>query len=291
MTKILDGKKLSLEIFEKISNEIKYLKKKGKHIPHLVIILIGDNHSSYLYVKNKIQDCKNVGINSSLLHFNNKISQKELIKEIYILNNDDYVDSFIIQFPLPDHIDQNKIILAINPKKDVDGIHPLNLGRLLLEIPIFIPATPLGIINLLKYYKINTKGKNVLIIGRSNIVGKPISILMSLKKWGNSTVTLVHSDTKNILIQSKKSDIIITAMGVPRFLTSDMIKKNVILIDVGINFIKDNKYKDYKIVGDIDFDNVYSKASYITPVPGGVGPMTRASLLMNTLISIKKNKF
>lgn len=286
MNKILDGKKLSNLILSEIYKEIKIRKKSSKKLPHLGIILLGNNPFSLIYVNKKINDCQKLGIKYSLFHLSIKTSQKELILLINKLNINDNIDGFIIQLPLPKNINKEEVILSINPSKDIDGLHPFNIGSLCLETPTFIPATTFGIFKLLQYYKINTIGKNVIIIGRSNIVGKPMSILMSLKNWGNSTVTLLHSYSKNIIQYSINADIIITALGVPKFLQSNMIKKGSILIDVGINRIK--THNGYRIIGDIDFENVYNKVLYITPVPGGVGPMTRAMLLQNLMIAVHK---
>lgn len=289
MTQLLYGKYLAKKLRLEISKEVISWKSKGYRPPHLVVILIGNDESSINYVKHKIKDCENVGFQSSLLHFPITISENKLLKEIKNLNQDDLVDGFIIQLPLPNSINKEKIILSIDPNKDVDGFHPLNFGKLILNMPTFIPATPFGIIMLLKHYNIQTESKYVVVIGRSHIVGKPISLLMGRKGIsGNSTVTVTHSYTPNIKRYTKQADIIITALGIPKFLKNDMIKKGSILIDVGITRIKDlSNINGYKFVGDIDFDSVYGKASYITPVPGGIGPMTRVMLLKNTFLAIK----
>lgn len=286
MSKILDGNLVSKYIKKKIALEVRKLKKS----PHLVAVLIGDNKASENYVNNKIQDCKVVGFKSSLIKLSKNISEIELLKIIKKLNIDQDIDGYIIQLPLPKQIDQYKIIMAIDPSKDIDGFHPQNVGKMALEIETFLPATPSGILFLLEYYKISTEGKHCVIIGRSNIVGKPMSILMGRKKSpGNSTVTLIHSNSYEIDFYTKKADIIIIAIGVPNFLKSSMIKQNAIVIDVGITQIKDKNYKKgYYFVGDVDFEEIKKKTSYITPVPGGVGPMTRAMLLQNTLLAFEK---
>ncbi|WP_212113367.1 bifunctional 5,10-methylenetetrahydrofolate dehydrogenase/5,10-methenyltetrahydrofolate cyclohydrolase [Candidatus Shikimatogenerans silvanidophilus] len=288
MDKILNGNKVSKFFLKKIKKKINKIKENNKNInPHLGIIIVGKNIQSINYVKNKIKDCKKIGIKVYLLEFPISISEKELIFEIKNLNNNPLIDGFIIQLPLPKILNIENIILHINPNKDVDGFHPINLGKLSLNYndkKIFIPATALGIFKLLNFYKINTLGKHIVVIGRSRIVGTPISILMSRKNMGNSTVTITHSYTKNLIYFTKKADILISSIGKPNFIKKNMIKNKSIIIDVGIN---ENKYK--KIVGDVDFKNVYKKVSYITPVPGGVGPMTRAMLIYNTYLSFIKN--
>lgn len=290
MTKVLNGNKLAGNLLMELSAEIKILKKKFSRVPHLVIILIGNDVSSLIYVEKKIKDCYNIGLKYTLIHLSSNISEDYLIKKIKHFNKDPYVDGIIVQFPIPKQICPEKIILAINPQKDVDGFHPMNIGKLALEMPTFIPATPFGILKIFKYYNINTIGKNTVIIGRSRIVGRPMSILMSIKSGGDSTVTLLHSKTYNINHYIRKADIVITALGIPGFLKSDMIKTGAVVIDVGIIRIKDSStYNGYRIVGDVDFDNVYKKTSYITPVPGGVGPMTRVMLLKNTLLAANNN--
>lgn len=290
MTKLLAGNNLAMKVLMELSKEIKKLKNKFHRVPHLVIILVGNDSSSLIYVEKKIQDCYNIGLKSTLIHLSSNISEDYLIKKIKSLNKDPYVDGIIVQFPIPKQISSEKIILSINPEKDVDGFHPVNIGKLALEIPAFIPATPFGILKLLKYYNINTIGKNTVIIGRSRFVGRPMSILMSIKSGGDSTVTLLHSKTYNINNYLRQADIVITALGIPRFLKYDMIKKGAVVIDVGIIRIKDTSTSNgYRIVGDVDFENVSKKTSYITPVPGGVGPMTRAMLLKNTLLAASNN--
>ncbi|WP_185862304.1 bifunctional 5,10-methylenetetrahydrofolate dehydrogenase/5,10-methenyltetrahydrofolate cyclohydrolase [Blattabacterium cuenoti] len=282
-TKLLNGNQLAKEIRKEISIKIeKNILNKKKRIPHLGIILTGTNHSSITYVKNKIKECKNIGMQSSLVHLPVGSLEKKLLEEINKMNKNPLIDGFIVQFPLEKHINQDKIILSINPKKDVDGFHPENFGKMALDIKAFFPATALAILTMLERNKIKIYGKHTVVIGRSRIVGRPISILMSKKSdIGNSTVTLTHSNTPNIEYYTKLADIIIVAVGIPGFLKGKMIKKGSIIIDVGINSINNEK----KIQGDVDFQSVYGKASYLTPVPGGIGPMTRVMLLKNTLIA------
>ena len=287
----LDGLKLSKEIKEEVKLDVDQLHDQGKKVPHLAAILVGSNGASQTYVNSKIKDCEQVGFQSSLVRLDDTISESELINEIEKLNADESVDGFIVQLPLPSHIDQEKIINTIDPKKDVDGFHPENFGKMALDMETFIPATPYGILQLLERYEIPTKGKNVVVIGRSRIVGKPMSILLSRKAYpGDSTVTLVHSSTENIEHYTQQADIVITALGVPNFLKGDMIKAGAVIVDVGITRVDDaTTVKGYRIAGDVDFDSVKEKAAWITPVPGGVGPMTRAMLLQNTLIAYKRN--
>ena len=282
---LLDGKKTSIEIKEEIKKTVSAIKLKGERVPHLAAVLVGNDGASLTYVGNKVRSCEYVGFKSTLIKLENNISEIDLLKQIQILNSDNTLDGYIVQLPLPKHIDEEKILLAIDSKKDVDGFHPENFGRMSLELDAFVPATPYGIIKLLERYKIPTDGKHCLVVGRSNIVGRPISILMSQKGIsGNATVTLAHSHTKNLKKLTKQADIIIMALGIPEFLTSDMVKDDVCVIDVGITRVVDkNKPKGYVIKGDVDFKEVSKKAGYITPVPGGVGPMTIAMLLQNTL--------
>ncbi len=282
---IIDGKKISTEIKNEISRKVAEIVAEGKRPPHLTAVLIGDDPASLTYVKSKERNSSAVGFTSSLLHFAPSITEKELLDVVNRLNIDDSVDGYIVQLPLPSHIDEHKIIMAINPQKDVDGFHPVNLGKMTAQLPGFLPATPYGILELIKRYDISVEGKNVLIIGRSLIVGRPLSILLSQKrKGGNATVTVAHSKTKDIKSLCLQSDVIITALGQAHFLTTDMVKEGVVIIDAGINSIDapDTK-RGYRLVGDVDFENVSKKAAYITPVPGGVGPMTIAMLLKNTL--------
>ncbi|WP_185871935.1 bifunctional 5,10-methylenetetrahydrofolate dehydrogenase/5,10-methenyltetrahydrofolate cyclohydrolase [Blattabacterium cuenoti] len=287
MTKLLDGKLLAKEIRNEISSVItNKILKENKRIPHLGIILTGNNSSSIAYVNNKIRECKNIGIKYSLIHLPINTLEKKLLEEIKKMNKNPYIDGFIVQLPLEKHINQDKIILSINPKKDVDGFHPENFGKMALNMKTFFPATALGILTLLEKYKIQISGKYTVIIGRSRIVGRPVSILMSRKSYpGNSTVTLTHSKTPNIEYYTKQADIIVVAVGIPKFLKGRMIKKGAIVIDVGIH---NNNEK--KILGDVDFCSVYGKASYLTPVPGGIGPMTRIMLIKNTLTAALNNR-
>ena len=285
--KIIDGKMISNLIKEEIKLEVEKIIKKGDRPPHLAAILVGNDGASLTYVGSKVRSCKQVGFDSTLVKLPAEISQKDLLNKIHELNNDDKIDGFIVQLPLPNHIDEEEVLMTVNPNKDVDGFHPSNFGKMALNMESFIPATPYGIIELLKRYEINTSGKNTVVIGRSNIVGRPISILLSRKgNPGDSTVTLVHSRTKNLESFTKNADIIVSALGVPDFLKSEMVKKGVIIIDVGITRVKDDSSsKGYVIKGDVDFESVKEKASFMTPVPGGVGPMTIAMLLKNTLFS------
>ena len=285
MAIIIDGKKIASLIKEEIKNQVEEIISKGGRAPHLVAVLVGDDGASLTYVSNKVASCKQVGFKSSLITLPYEIEEEKLLSEITRLNEDKEIDGFIVQLPLPKHIDGDKVLLAINPKKDVDGFHPTNFGKMSLDMETFVPATPYGIIELLERYNIDTNGKHTVVIGRSNIVGRPISILMSRKaKLGNSTVTVVHSRTKNLEFFTKNADIVISALGVPNFLKANMVKDGVVIIDVGITRVKDlSKTKGYVLKGDVDFDSVKDKASYITPVPRGVGPMTIISLLQNTL--------
>lgn len=274
-------------IKQEIKSEVDQIIKNGERVPHLAAVLVGNDGASLTYVGSKVRSCEQVGFDSTLVKLPDNISQNDLLLKIEDLNNDDKIDGFIVQLPLPKHIDEDKVLMAVNPNKDVDGFHPTNFGKMALNMETFIPATPYGIIELLKRYNINTSGKNTVVIGRSNIVGRPISILMSRKgNPGDSTVTLVHSRTNNLENFTKKADIIVSALGLPDFIKSSMVKDGVIIIDVGITRVKDDSHpKGYVIKGDVDFNSVKEKTSYITPVPGGVGPMTIAMLLKNTLFS------
>jgi methylenetetrahydrofolate dehydrogenase (NADP+)/methenyltetrahydrofolate cyclohydrolase len=288
MYNLIDGKKIAAEIKKEIALQVAELKSSGKKIPHLAAILVGNNGSSETYVANKVKDCEEVGIKSTLIRFGNDITEAQLLTQISELNNDDDIDGFIVQLPLPNHISENKVIEAIAPEKDADGFHPVNLGRMMIGLPGYLPATPFGIVELIKRYQIETSGKNCVVIGRSNIVGRPVSILLS-QKGMDATVTVVHSRTKNIQNIVSQADIIIAAIGSPAFVTAGMVKVGAVVIDVGTTRISDTETKSgYKLVGDVDFENVAPKCSYITPVPGGVGPMTRVSLLRNTLIAALK---
>ena len=288
MAQILDGLQTSKDIKKEIKQEVDKILATGRRAPHLAAILIGSNGASIAYVNNKIKDCKEVGFTSSLVKFPNTASEAELLETIEELNQNPEIDGFIVQLPLPKQMDQEKVIMAINPTKDVDGFHPENFGKMALEMDTFLPATPFGILQLLERYNIDTKGKHCVVIGRSRIVGRPMSILMGRKDFpGNSTVTLTHSYTPHIEEFTKKADIVITALGDPFFLKANMIKEGAIIIDVGITRVDDDSEKGYKLVGDVDFNDCAQKASYITPVPGGVGPMTRAMLMKNTLLAYK----
>ncbi|WP_264553520.1 bifunctional 5,10-methylenetetrahydrofolate dehydrogenase/5,10-methenyltetrahydrofolate cyclohydrolase [Flavobacterium sp. N2038] len=286
---LLDGKKTSEDIKNEIAAEVQAIKDAGGKVPHLAAVLVGNNGASLTYVGSKVKSCQQIGFDSTLVALPETITEAELLDKIKELNEDDNLDGYIVQLPLPKHIDEQKILLAIDPDKDVDGFHPTNFGRMALEMESFIPATPFGIMELLERYKVETSGKHTVVIGRSHIVGRPMSILMSRKgNPGDSTVTLTHSRTKNLAEFTKNADIIITALGVPEFLKGDMVKDGVVIIDVGITRVDDaSNSKGYVIKGDVDFDGVSKKASYITPVPGGVGPMTIAMLLKNTLLARK----
>ena len=285
--KIIDGKSVSNLIKDEIKKEVDNIISKGHRPPHLAAVLVGEDGASLTYVGSKVRSCQRVGFNSTLIKLSDDILESELLDKIQELNKNDDIDGFIVQLPLPKHINEEKVLLAIDPNKDVDGFHPTNFGKMALNMKTFIPATPYGIMELLKRYDIDTVGKHTVVIGRSHIVGRPISILMNSKgNPGDSTVTVVHSRTRNIEEFTKNADIIITALGIPDFLNSNMINEGVVIIDVGITRVKDDNHpKGYVIKGDVDFESVKSKASYITPVPGGVGPMTIAMLLKNTLQS------
>ncbi len=282
---ILDGKAVAQTIKEEIKAEVGSLKAKDFKVPHLAAVIVGDNPASKVYVRNKVRSCDEVGFESTLIKKDDSITTEELLEIVEELNDNPDIDGFIVQLPLPKHIDETAVTLAIRPEKDVDGFHPVNFGKMTQGLPSFLPATPMGIIELLRRYKIETSGKKCVVVGRSNIVGTPISILLSRKAdVGNCTVTLTHSRTHDLASEIKQADIIIAAIGIPNFIDGDMIKDGAVVIDVGINR-KDDKErkKGYRLVGDVDWDSVSSKASFITPVPGGVGPMTVVSLLMNTL--------
>jgi len=287
---LLDGKQTSADIKAELAIEVEKIKKEGGVTPHLAAILVGDDGASQTYVNAKVKACELIGFKSSLYRFDASITEPELLAKIEELNNDPDLHGFIVQLPLPDHINEQKITEAIAPEKDVDGFHPENVGKMALDLPTFVSATPYGIMQLLERYKIDTVGKNCVIIGRSHIVGLPMSILMAKKTDpGNCTVTVCHSRTQNIKEFTLNADIIIVALGSAEFLTADMVKEGVVVIDVGITRVKDDSKKSgYRLVGDVKFDEVAAKSSYITPVPGGVGPMTIASLLMNTLSAAKR---
>lgn len=286
---ILDGKKTSQEMRNEIAAEVKTIEARGGKTPHLAAILVGNNGASITYVNAKVRDCEEVGFKSTLVKLSETISEKELLIEVDKLNKDEDIDGFIVQLPLPKHINEQKVIMAIDPDKDVDGFHPQNLGRMALNLPTYLPATPMGIIDLLDRYNIETGGKHCVVIGRSHIVGLPASILMGRNSYpGNATVTLTHSRTNNLEEILKTADIVIAALGKPNFVTADMVKDGVVVIDVGTTRVVDKTKKTgYRLVGDVDFEKVSQKSSYITPVPGGVGPMTRVSLLKNTLMAAR----
>jgi len=287
MAEIIDGKITSLAIKDEIAEKVKQIVKDGGKVPHLAAVLVGDDGASQTYVNGKVKACEYVGFKSSLLKFESDISEAELLEVVDKLNSEDDIDGYIVQLPLPKHISPQKVIERIKPEKDVDGFHPVNVGRMVLGLPAYISATPFGILKLLERYKIETEGKECVIIGRSDIVGTPMSNLLSRKTYpGNCTVTLCHSRTKDIKALSKNADIVIAALGKPEFLTADMVKEGAVVIDVGVTRVPDaSKKRGYALKGDVKFDEVSEKASYITPVPGGVGPMTIASLLYNTLMA------
>jgi len=288
---ILDGKKVSNDIKDEIAAEVKKMKAKGEKVPHLAAIIVGNDGASLTYVASKVRACERVGFESTMVRMSNTTSEVELLDKIEELNENSDIDGFIIQLPLPKQIDTQKVLLAVNSDKDVDGFHPTNFGKMALDMSTFIPATPFGILELLDRYGVDTQGKHTVVIGRSHIVGRPMSILMGRKGFpGNSTVTLTHSHTKNITQITSQADIIISALGVPNFLKAEMVKDDAVIIDVGITRVADDTTeKGYRITGDVDFENVSKKASFITPVPGGVGPMTIAMLLKNTLLARERH--
>ncbi|MGB5942962.1 MAG: tetrahydrofolate dehydrogenase/cyclohydrolase catalytic domain-containing protein [Leeuwenhoekiella sp.] len=286
---ILDGKKTSNDIKNEIAEEVTAMKARGEKVPHLAAVLVGNDGASLTYVGSKVRACERIGFESTLIQLPKDTSEETLLAKIDELNADSAIDGYIVQLPLPKHIDSQKVLLAVDPDKDVDGFHPTNFGKMAQDMPVFIPATPFGIMELLKRYEVDTQGKHCVVIGRSHIVGRPMSILMSQKgNPGNSTVTLAHSRTQNLEDITKKADIIITALGIPEFLKAEMVKDDVVIIDVGITRVPDDsKPRGYRITGDVDFEAVSKKSSFITPVPGGVGPMTIAMLLKNTLLARK----
>ena len=287
MYRIIDGKKVASEIKKEIAAEVANLRSQGKKIPHLAAILVGNDGSSETYVANKVKDCEEVGFRSTVIRFNTDISESALLSKISELNIDPEIDGFIVQLPLPDHISENKVIEAIKPEKDADGFHPVNIGKMVIGLSGYLPATPYGIVELIRRYGIETSGKNCVVIGRSNIVGRPISILLS-QKGMDATVTVLHSRSKNIKQIVSQADIIIAAIGSPAYITADMVKVGAVVIDVGTTRVKSPETKSgFRLIGDIDFENVAPRCSFITPVPGGVGPMTRVSLLRNTLIAAR----
>ncbi len=287
---LLDGKKTAQAIKDELQQAVSLRKKEGKKIPHLAAVLVGNDGASLTYVGSKVRSCEQVGFQSTLIRMDADISEETLLEKIDLLNNDASLDGYIVQLPLPKHIDESRILLAIDPKKDVDGFHPTNFGRMALEMESFIPATPYGIMELLKRYALETSGKHCVVIGRSHIVGRPISILMSQKgSAGNATVTLTHSRTKNIELITRTADIIVSALGIPEFLKASMVKEGVVIIDVGITRVPDETHpKGYVIKGDVAYEEVAKKASAITPVPGGVGPMTIAMLMKNTFLACER---
>lgn len=285
---LIDGKQTAKEIKLEIRSEVEKIKNKGGKIPHLAAVLIGHDGGSESYVAYKMKDCEEVGFKSSLIRYEDDVTETELLKKIEELNHDDDLDGFIVQLPIPDHISDQKVIEAIDPRKDVDGFHAVNVGRMVIGLPSFISATPFGIMELLKRYKIEIKGRNCVVLGRSQIVGRPLSILLS-QKGIDATVTVVHSRTKDIDKICSQADILIAAMGSPGFLTADMVKEGAVVIDVGTTRVPSTETKSgFRLKGDVRFDEVAPKCSFITPVPGGVGPMTRVSLLQNTLLAAKK---
>ncbi|MCE2612889.1 bifunctional methylenetetrahydrofolate dehydrogenase/methenyltetrahydrofolate cyclohydrolase FolD [Flavobacteriaceae bacterium D16] len=289
---LLDGKKISNQIKEEIAAEVALMKQRGEKVPHLAAVLVGNDGASLTYVGSKVRSCKRIGFESTLKHLPEETTEEELLTLVNQLNQDEDIDGYIVQLPLPKHIDEEKILMAVHPDKDVDGFHPTNFGKMALHMETFISATPFGIMELLKRYNVDTEGKHAVVIGRSHIVGRPISILLSQKgKAANATVTLTHSRTKDIAELTKKADIVVSALGVPNFLKADMVKEGAVIIDVGITRVADaSKEKGYYITGDVDFEPVSKKASYITPVPGGVGPMTIAMLLKNTLLARDRHR-
>ena len=288
---LLNGKKTAADIKEEIALEVRELKDNGHKTPHLAAIIVGNNGASITYVNAKVKACERVGFESTLIRLTEEVTEDDLLNEIAILNIDNDIDGFIVQLPLPKHIDEQKVLMAVNPDKDVDGFHPTNVGKMALNLPTFISATPFGILELLDRYNVETSGKHVVVLGRSHIVGSPMSILLSQKrKVGNATVTMCHSRTKNLKELTLQADIIIAAIGIPEFLKADMVKNNVTVIDVGITRLADSSKKSgFRLVGDVAFEEVSKKSEFITPVPGGVGPMTIAMLLKNTLLACKRN--
>ncbi len=286
---LIDGKAISLEIHKELEAQVKERKAQGKKIPHLVAILVGNVGASLSYVNAKVKACEEIGFESTLIRFDESVTEETLLNKVKALNEDNNIDGFIVQLPLPAHIDELKITQAIDPLKDVDGFHPQNLGNMMLNLPGFLPATPMGILELIKRMKIETEGKNCVIIGRSNIVGMPLSVMLGRNTYhGNCTVTLAHSKTKNLAEICKNADILIAAIGRPNFVKVAMVKKGAVVIDVGTTRVEDSsRERGWRLVGDVDFENVSPICSFITPVPGGVGPMTIASLMMNTLKALE----
>ena len=289
---LLDGKKLSNEIKDEIAGEVARMKEKGEKVQHLAAVIVGEDGASLTYVGSKVRACERIGFESTLKKLPESTTEQELLAVVRELNADPAIDGYIVQLPLPDHIDEQKILMAVDPDKDVDGFHPANFGKMALELETFISATPYGIIEMLRRNGIETSGKHAVVIGRSHIVGRPISILLSQKgPAGNATVTLAHSRTKNLAHLTRQADIVVSALGVPNFLKADMVKEGVVVIDVGITRVPDaSRERGYYLCGDVDFKAVSKKASWITPVPGGVGPMTIAMLLKNTLLARQRHR-
>jgi methylenetetrahydrofolate dehydrogenase (NADP+)/methenyltetrahydrofolate cyclohydrolase len=289
---ILDGKQISNDIKDEIAIQVNTMKSKGEKVPHLAAILVGTDGASMTYVGAKVKACERIGFNSTLIDLPEETTEETLLEKIDSLNNNEDIDGFIVQLPLPKHIDEQKVLEAVDADKDVDGFHPTNVGRMALDLPCFLPATPYGIMELLERYKVETSGKNVVVMGRSHLVGRPMSILMSQKrKAGNATVTVVHSRTANLSEFTKNADIIVAAIGISEFLTGEMVKEGVVIIDVGITRVPDDsKKRGFRLAGDVHFESVSKKASFITPVPGGVGPMTIAMLLKNTLLARERHQ-
>lgn len=289
---LLDGKKTSQNIKDEIKAEVDKMKERGEKVPHLAAVLVGNDGASLTYVGSKVRSCEQVGFESTLIQMPSTTSEIELLDKISALNKDDNIDGYIVQLPLPKQINTQKVLMQVDPDKDVDGFHPMNFGKMALDMTTFIPATPFGILELIERYGVETNGKHTVVIGRSHIVGRPMSILMGRKGFpGNSTVTLTHSHTKNITQITSQADIIISALGIPNFLKAEMVKDDAVVIDVGITRVPDeSRKKGYRITGDVDFENVSKKTSFITPVPGGVGPMTIAMLLKNTLLARELHK-
>ena len=290
--KLLDGRATSASIKEEIAQEVEVFIAKGGRKPHLAAILVGENGASVTYVNAKVKACEKVGFESTLVQLPDTISEEALLAEIEKLNNDATLDGFIVQLPLPEHIDESKVTMAISPEKDVDGFHPENIGLMALNLPTFLPATPYGIVQMLERYKVETSGKHCVVVGRSHIVGSPMSILMGRNAYpGNCTVTLTHSRTTNLMELCRTADILVVALGKPEFVTADYVKEGAVVVDVGITRVKDDSKKSgFRLLGDVKFDEVAPKSSFITPVPGGVGPMTIVSLLRNTLQAAKSRE-
>jgi methylenetetrahydrofolate dehydrogenase (NADP+) / methenyltetrahydrofolate cyclohydrolase len=286
---LIDGKQTAMLIRIELAAKVEKIKQSGGRAPHLAAILVGENPASDTYVRMKVKDCQQIGYQSTLIRYDTDISEEELLAKVEEINQDDSIDGLIVQLPLPEHITSEKVTFAILPEKDVDGFHPINIGRMAKGLPAYVCATPHGVMELIRRYEIPTEGKHCVVIGRSDIVGTPVSILMSRKAYpGNATVTVCHSRTPNIPEISRQADIIIAALGKPEFLTADMVKEGAVVIDVGTTRVKDpSKKSGFGLKGDVEFDEVAEKCSYITPVPGGVGPMTRASLLYNTMLAAK----